>query len=73
MDCAGCGTDLLDLTSGMSTAFFSIVAPGKVLPAHRGPYNGVLGYHLGLRIPVSDERCAIRVDNQTRILSKRSA
>jgi aspartyl/asparaginyl beta-hydroxylase (cupin superfamily) len=50
----------------MSTAFFSILAPGKVLPPHRGPYNGVLRYHLGLRIPASDETCAIRVGDQTR-------
>lgn len=56
----------LDLIPGVTTAFFSILAPGKALPAHRGPYNGVLRYHLGLRIPASDERCAIRIDNETR-------
>ncbi|MGQ2921876.1 MAG: aspartyl/asparaginyl beta-hydroxylase domain-containing protein [Hydrogenophaga sp.] len=56
----------LELVPGMSTAFFSILAPGKVLPPHRGPYNGVLRYHLGLRIPASDDTCAIRVDNEQR-------
>jgi len=35
----------------MKTAFFSILAPGKHLPAHRGPYKGVMRYHLGLLIP----------------------
>ncbi|WP_077001038.1 aspartyl/asparaginyl beta-hydroxylase domain-containing protein [Variovorax sp. KK3] len=52
----------LDLIPGMTTAYFSILAPGKVLPMHRGPYNGVLRYHLGLRIPAVDDSCAIRVD-----------
>ena len=35
----------------MKTAFFSILAPGKHLPPHRGPYKGVMRYHLGLLIP----------------------
>lgn len=56
----------LDLIPGMTTACFSILAPGKVLPPHRGPYNGVLRYHLGLRIPASDDTCAIRVDSVQR-------
>lgn len=51
----------IDLIPGMTTACFSILAPGKELPEHRGPYNGVLRYHLGLRIPASDDSCAIRV------------
>lgn len=51
----------IDLIPGMTTACFSILSPGKELPVHRGPYNGVLRYHLGLRIPVSDDSCAIRV------------
>ena len=58
--------EALDLIPGMTTAFFSILAPGKELPVHRGPYNGVLRYHLGLRIPASDERCAIRVGGELR-------
>lgn len=56
----------LRLIPGMTTAYFSILAPGKRIPPHRGPYNGVLRYHLGLRVPVSDERCAIQVDGITR-------
>jgi beta-hydroxylase len=51
---------------GMKTAFFSILAPGKHLPAHRGPYKGVLRYHLGLLIPEPAEKCGIRVDTETR-------
>lgn len=36
---------------GLKTAMFSIFEPGKHLPPHRGPYNGVLRLHLGLRVP----------------------
>jgi ornithine lipid ester-linked acyl 2-hydroxylase len=36
---------------GLKTAMFSIFEPGKHLPAHRGPYNGVLRLHLGLIVP----------------------
>lgn len=58
--------EALRLIPGMTTAFFSILAPGKELPEHRGPYKGVLRYHLGLRIPASDDSCAIRVDGTVR-------
>jgi beta-hydroxylase len=51
---------------GMKTAFFSILAPGKHLPPHRGPWKGVLRLHLGLLIPEPAEMCAIRVGSQTR-------
>ena len=51
---------------GMKTAFFSILAPGKHLPPHRGPYKGVMRYHLGLLIPEPAEQCGIRVDTETR-------
>lgn len=50
---------------GLKTAMFSIFEPGKHLPAHRGPYNGVLRLHLGLIVPDASERnLAIRVDRQ---------
>lgn len=50
---------------GMKTAMFSILSPGKKIPPHTGPYNGVLRYHLGLVVP-EPERCTLRVGNQTR-------
>lgn len=50
---------------GMKTAFFSILAPHKHLPAHRGPFNGVLRYHLGLIVPREREQCRIRVGHDT--------
>lgn len=48
---------------GMKTAFFSILFPRKRIPRHRGPYNGVLRYHLGLRVP-EPERCGIIVGGE---------
>ena len=49
---------------GLKTAMFSIFEPGKHLPAHRGPYNGVLRLHLGLIVPEVNDQIAIRVDKQ---------
>lgn len=49
---------------GLQTAMFSIFEPGKHLPAHRGPYNGVLRFHLGLIVPDHPDKIAIRVDRQ---------
>lgn len=51
---------------GIRTAFFSILEPGKRLPPHRGPYNGVLRLHLGLIVPEPAERCWIRVGPERR-------
>ena len=67
-NCARCPETaaLCSRIPGMKTAFFSILAPGKHLPPHRGPYKGVLRYHLGLLIPEPAEQCGIRVDTETR-------
>jgi beta-hydroxylase len=54
---------ILQRIPGLKAAMFSIFEPGKHLPAHRGPYNGVLRYHLGLIVPKSD-KIAIRVLDQ---------
>lgn len=55
---------LLRKIPGVRTAFFSILAPGKRIPEHRGPYNGVLRLHLGLIVPEPAERCWIKVDGR---------
>jgi beta-hydroxylase len=55
---------LLQRIPGVCTAFFSILSPGKHIPAHRGAYNGVLRFHLGLLVPAPAERCRIRVANE---------
>jgi ornithine lipid ester-linked acyl 2-hydroxylase len=50
---------------GLKTAMFSIFEPGKHLPAHRGPYNGVLRLHLALKVPPHEPHAlAIRVGDR---------
>ena len=50
---------------GLTTVMFSIFEPGKHLPAHRGPYNGVLRLHLGMIVPeAAPGELAIRVKDQ---------
>jgi beta-hydroxylase len=51
---------------GLTTAMFSILEPGKRIPPHRGPYNGVLRLHLALLIPEPRERLGIRVGSERR-------
>ncbi|MGE9293209.1 MAG: aspartyl/asparaginyl beta-hydroxylase domain-containing protein [Puniceicoccales bacterium] len=57
-------TRLIKTIPGIKTAMFSILSPGKHIPHHTGPYNGVLRYHLGLVVPEPKEQCRIRVDDQ---------
>ncbi len=51
---------------GMKTAMFSILSPRKHILDHRGPYKGVLRYHLGLVVPADAESCRIRVGEDVR-------
>jgi beta-hydroxylase len=51
---------------GMTTAMFSILSPRKHILDHRGPYKGVLRYHLGLIVPREPEACRIRVGEDIR-------
>lgn len=44
----------LELLAGVPfvwNAFFSVLDPGKNIPAHQGPWAGCLRYHLGLVVP----------------------
>ena len=64
-------TRLIEQIPGMKTAFFSILFPHKHIPEHRGPYKGVLRYHLGLKIPKPvdsqvENVCRLRVGDQVR-------
>ncbi len=59
-------TRLIESVPGMKTAFFSILLPGKHIPEHRGPYKGVVRYLLALKVPEPQEKCRIRVGNETR-------
>jgi ornithine lipid ester-linked acyl 2-hydroxylase len=51
---------------GLKTAMFSVFRPGKRLPPHRGPYNGVLRLHLGLLVPEHDTNLGIRIGTEVR-------
>ena len=51
---------------GMSTAMISILSPRKHILDHRGPYKGVLRYHLGLIVPREADACRIRVGEDIR-------
>jgi ornithine lipid ester-linked acyl 2-hydroxylase len=57
---------LLKRIPGMKTAFFSILGPHAHVPAHRGPFKGVLRLLLAVRIPEPAEKCGIRVGTHTR-------
>jgi ornithine lipid ester-linked acyl 2-hydroxylase len=59
-------TALMEQIPGMTTAMFSILAPRKHILAHRGPYKGVLRYHLGLIVPDDAAACRIRVGEDVR-------
>ena len=51
---------------GAVSACFSILEPGKALPTHRGPYKGVLRYHLAILIPNNGEDCGLIVNGEER-------
>lgn len=55
---------LVESIPGMYTAFFSILAPGKHIPLHRGPYKGLLRCHLALIVPEPREECWIEVGGE---------
>ncbi|MER5501416.1 MULTISPECIES: aspartyl/asparaginyl beta-hydroxylase domain-containing protein [unclassified Streptomyces] len=38
-------------------ASFSVLDPGKSVPAHEGPYYGYLRYHLAIEVPTDDPPC----------------
>ncbi len=56
---------LLEQIPGLQTAWFSILAPGYHIPAHRGVTKGILTCHLGLIIPKEREQCRLRVEDET--------
>jgi len=56
--------ELLQTIPGMVTASYSILAPKAEIPVHRGPYKGVLRFHLGLKV-AHPEACGIQVGSGT--------
>lgn len=65
-NCARCPrtAELLAGVPGLTTAFFSILAPGKRITPHRGPWKGVIRYHLGLIVPEPADACGISVGGE---------
>ncbi len=55
---------LLEKIPGLKVAFFSILAPGKHIPEHRGKHKGLIRYHLGLKVPEPRSACRIRIADQ---------
>lgn len=70
-NCARCPrtSALLRGVPDVTLAMFSVLEPGMHIPAHRGPFKGVLRYHLGLVVPTGG-RCGIRVGDEFRRLEE---
>ncbi len=64
-NCSRCPTTsrLLSTIPRMKTAMFSILEPHAHITPHRGPFKGVLRYHLGLIIP-EGKKCKIRIGDE---------
>lgn len=52
---------LLDQIPNLELAFFSILAPGSHIRAHRGVFKGLLRGHLGLIVPEPSEKVRMSV------------
>jgi len=67
-NCARCPETVRVLRKipGMKSAMFSILAPKKHIPEHRGLWKGVLRYHLGLIVPQPAGSSRIRVREDVR-------
>ncbi len=65
-NCALCPetTAIVEQIPGLFTAFFSVLAPGKHIPLHRGPYKGLLRCHLALIVPQPAQDCWIEVGGE---------
>ena len=56
---------LLDETPDAVSAAFSFLAPGKHIPRHRGPFRGILRFHLMLSMPCDRDgqpACELNID-----------
>ena len=54
-------TALAERVPGLSSAFFSILAPGAHIPRHRGVTKAILTAHLGLVVPKDRAACRMQV------------
>lgn len=65
-NCARCPetSRLVARIPDLQSAFFSILAPGKHIPPHKGPTKALMTWHLGLHVPDDRDRCFMRVHDQ---------
>jgi aspartyl/asparaginyl beta-hydroxylase (cupin superfamily) len=56
-------TRLVEAIPGLNSAFFSILAPGTHIPAHRGVTKGLITCHLGLIVPRNGD-ARMRIDDR---------
>ena len=56
--------ETLQCIPNVTTAFFSVLKPHKLIKPHRGAYKGYLRMHLGVNIP-DENACGIRFDDYT--------
>ncbi|MFN0062262.1 MAG: aspartyl/asparaginyl beta-hydroxylase domain-containing protein [Myxococcaceae bacterium] len=61
-----CTSSALVNIPGMKSAMFSILRGQKEIPPHRGPFSGVLRYHLAIRVPQGGENDYIEVGGERR-------
>ncbi|KAB2850190.1 MAG: aspartyl/asparaginyl beta-hydroxylase domain-containing protein [Hyphomicrobiaceae bacterium] len=47
--------DILSATPEVLSAAFSFLAPRKHIPPHRGPFRGIMRFHLILKMPLDSE------------------
>jgi beta-hydroxylase len=65
-NCARCPNTaaLLENIPDLTTAFFSILSPHTRIGEHRGPWRGVLRYHLALLVPDPEDQAGISVGDE---------
>jgi aspartate beta-hydroxylase len=47
--------ELVGRCPSVLSASFSFLAPGKYIPPHRGPFRGIIRFHLGLSMPLGGD------------------
>ncbi len=58
--------ELIARCPSILSASFSFLAPGKHIPPHRGPFRGIVRFHLGLSVPLGEDGkpgAILRVDD----------
>ena len=63
--------DLLREAPEVVSCVLSFLAPGKHIPKHRGPFRGILRFHLILSMPLDDSgqpACELNIDGEPHLL-----